>query len=57
MGMSKQEKEIWAKLTAALDRQMNPASNPAQQFLTNQALAGADYINKGDFRQLPKGQY
>jgi len=57
MGMSKEGRAIFAKLTAALDKQANPAENPAQQFLTNQALAGADFINKGDFRTLPKGQY
>jgi hypothetical protein len=57
MGMSKEEKALYAKLTAALDKQANPASNPAQEFLTNQALSGGDFISKGDFRTLPKGMY
>lgn len=57
MGMSKEEKALFAKLSAAIDKQMQPQSNPAQQFLTNQSLQGADFINKGDFRTLPKGMY
>lgn len=35
----------------------NPASNPSQQFLTNQALEGANYFQKGEFSTLPKGMF
>ena len=54
---SKEEKALYNKIMSLIDVQMQPQSNPAQDFLTNQALAGADYLNKGDFSSLPKGMY
>lgn len=35
----------------------NPAANPAQNFLTTEALSGADFLKKGDYSQLPKGMF
>lgn len=46
---------MYEKLLAAITSMQNPASNPAQNALTNEALAGADYFKKGDFSTLPKG--
>lgn len=49
--------EQLAQLQAAIAKLSNPASNPAQNFLTQQALDGANYFNKGEFSTLPKGMY
>jgi hypothetical protein len=57
MGMSKQEKALYAQLTAAITAMQNPKTNPAQDYLTTQALSGADWINKGEFSSLPKGMF
>lgn len=57
---SKAEKALQAQLAqlqAAIAQMQNPASNPAQQFLTQQALDGANYFNKGEFSTLPKGMF
>lgn len=35
----------------------NPANNPAQQYLTNEALAGAEFLKKGEYSSLPKGMF
>ncbi len=55
--MSKEQKALYAQMTAMLAQMQNPATNPAQQYLTNEALAGADYLKKGDFSTLPKGMF
>ncbi len=57
MGMSKEEKALYAKMTAAIDKMSQPQSNPAQDFLTNSAIEGANFLKGGDYRQLPKGQF
>lgn len=57
MGMSKSERQIFAQLQASLAALQNPASNPAQNFLTDQSIAGANYFNKGDYSTLPKGMF
>jgi len=46
-----------AQLQAAITQMQNPASNPAQQFLTQQALEGANYFKKGEYSNLPKGMF
>ena len=55
--MGRKEKEIYSSLLAAIKNMQNPASNPAQNALTNEALAAADVIKKGDFTHLPKGMF
>ncbi len=57
MGLSKEEKALYAQLTAAISHMQDPHSNPAQEYLSNQAIAGADWLNKGDYSQLPKGMF
>lgn len=57
MGMSREEKQIFASLQAQLAAMQNPASSPAQQALTDQALAGSQYFQKGDYSTLPKGMF
>ena len=57
MGQSKQQKRAFAALEAAVAKLSQPENNPAQNALTQEALAGADYLKKGDFSSLPKGQY
>lgn len=57
MGMSREEKALYAQLTAAIAAMQNPKTNPAQEYLTQNAIAGADFLKKGDFSQLPKGQF
>lgn len=53
--MGKKEKEAYNALMAAIRNMQNPASNPAQNALTQEALAAADFFKKGDFTTLPKG--
>lgn len=53
--MGKKEKEIYSSLLAAIKNMQNPAANPAQNALTTEALAAADFFKKGDFTSLPKG--
>lgn len=58
MGMSKQEKQIWAQLQAAIANLSNPKSNPAQDFLTNEAISAANFIKGGEYgKALPKGMF
>lgn len=57
---SKIEKALLAtiqQMQAEIKKMSDPANNPAQQYLTNEAIAGADWLKKGDFSQLPKGMY
>lgn len=58
MGMSKEEKAAYASLTAAIANLQNPKTNPAQDALTTRALAGANYLQQGEFSQSapPPGQ-
>lgn len=55
--MGKKQTAIYNQLLAAINKLQNPASNPAQQYLTNEALAGADWLKKGEFSSLPKGMF
>ncbi len=57
MGMSREEKALYAQLTQAIAAMQNPKSNPAQDYLTTESLAGAAFLKKGDFSQLPKGMF
>lgn len=57
MGMSKEQKALYAKLTSMIDQMSRPQSNPAQNYLTNEALAGANWLKAGDYSSLPKGMF
>lgn len=57
MGMSKEQKALYAQMTAMLAQMQNPKTNPAQEYLTNEALQGAEFLKKGEFSALPKGMY
>jgi len=57
MGMSKEQKALYAQMTAMLAQMQNPKSNPAQEWLTNEALQGAEYMKRGEFSTLPKGMF
>lgn len=57
MGMSREQKQLYNTMNQLLQKQMQPESNPAQNFLTNQALESAEFIKSGDYRQLPKNSY
>lgn len=46
-----------AQMQTQIAKMSDPASNPAQQYLTNEALAGAEWFKKGDFREKPKGMF
>lgn len=46
-----------AQMQAQIAQMQRPESNPAQQYLTNQALEGAEWMKKGDYSQLPKGMF
>lgn len=55
--MGKKQDQIYAQMLATLKSLQNPKHNPAQDYLTNEALAGADWLKKGDYSQLPKGMF
>lgn len=55
--MGKKQDAIYSQLLAAITKLQNPESNKAQNFLTTEAMAGADFLKKGDFSQLPKGMF
>lgn len=64
MGLSNQEKQalaqqqaIFSQLQAQIAAMNNPKSNPAQDYLSTEALAGADYLKKGEFSKLPRGMF
>jgi hypothetical protein len=53
--MGKKQNAIYAELLKAIKSMQDPKSNPAQDFLTNQAIEAANWMKKGDYSQLPKG--
>lgn len=55
--IGKKQDKIFAQLTAAIAAMQNPKSNEAQNYLTQDAIAGAEWLKKGDFSSLPKGQF
>lgn len=60
MGNKQQEAQtqaLYNQLLAQITALQNPKSNPAQDYLSNQALAGADFLQKGEFSTLPKGMF
>lgn len=42
---------------AWINRMQDPASNPAQKYLTDEALSGAEWLKKGDYSAMPKGMF
>jgi len=57
---SKTEKALLAAIEgmkAQIAKMQEPSQNPAQQFLTNEALSGADWLKKGDYSQKPAGMF
>lgn len=55
--MGKKQNQIYSELLAAIKSMQDPKNNPAQDYLTKEALAGADFLKKGEFSQLPKGMF
>ena len=55
--MGKKSKQIYNELLAQIRKMNDPAANPAQQMLTNEALGAANWLKAGDFSQLPKGMF
>jgi len=55
--MGKRQDQIYSQLLAAITKLQNPENNKAQNFLTTEAMAGAEFLKKGDFSQLPKGMF
>ena len=55
--MGKKQDKVYAELMAMIKSMQDPAKNPAQQYLTNEALAGAEFLKKGEYGQLPKGMF
>lgn len=55
--MGTRQNQIYSQLLAAITKLQNPESNQAQNFLTQEAMAGANFLKKGDFSQLPKGMF
>ncbi len=45
------------QMQTQINKMNDPASNPAQQYLTNEALDGANWLKKGDYSQMPKGMF
>lgn len=56
--VSKKQDAIYNSLLAAIAN-MNkpPPENKAQNYLTDQAVAGAEFLKKGEFNQMPKGMF
>jgi hypothetical protein len=44
-------------LTKKIADLSNPESNPAQNYLTQEAIQGAEYFKKGDYSSVPKGMF
>lgn len=44
-------------MKAQIAKMQEPSQNPAQQFLTNEALTGAEWLKKGDYSQKPAGMF
>ncbi|HXG82647.1 MAG TPA: hypothetical protein VNI84_01345 [Pyrinomonadaceae bacterium] len=55
--MGKKKDRLYTQLLAAITKMQNPESNPAQNYLTQESMAGAEFLKKGDFAQLPKGMF
>lgn len=57
---SKTEKALLAAIEgmkAQIAKMQEPSQNPAQQYLTNEALSGAEWLKKGDYSQKPTGMF
>ncbi len=58
MGSSKEQKALFKQMTELIKQMSNPASNPSQQWLSNEALSAANTLKTGEYsKQLPKGMY
>lgn len=58
MGQSREQKELYRQMTALIAQMQKPQSNPAQEWLTNQALSAANTLSTGEYsKQLPKGMF
>lgn len=57
MGMSKAEKQLFSQLQATIANLQNPKSNPAQDYMSTQALQGAQFLQGNDYGTLPKGLF
>lgn len=55
--MGKKSDKIYQQLLSAITSMQNPANNQAQNALTTEALAGADWLKKGEYSQMPKGMF
>lgn len=60
--MSQEQKDIYSAFKDQLAKQQaitpwSQKANPAQDALTSSALAGNDWLQKGDYSQLPKGMF
>jgi hypothetical protein len=55
MGLSKEEKKLFAQITASLDKMNTPSA--AQSFLDTQAMAAGNWIAGGDYRTRPSNAF
>lgn len=58
--MSKKDDALYAlisQMQGQIGKMNDPASNPAQQYLTNQAIGASNWLQKGDYSSLPKGSF
>lgn len=55
MGLSREEKKLFADITATLNQMKQPSA--AQQFLDNQAMEAANWVSRGDYRTRPNNAF
>lgn len=55
--MGKKTKALYNQLLAAITKMQNPDSNPAQKYLTDQAINASKWMQGGDYSQMPKGMF
>lgn len=51
------QEALYQQLMAQITKLNTPEANPAQNYLTEQALAGGEFLKKGEYSQLPKGMF
>lgn len=51
------QEALYQQLMAQITKLSTPEANPAQNYLTNEALAGGEFLKKGEFSSLPKGMF
>ena len=60
MGSKAREKALLDLITQMKNEiaaMKDPKNNPAQNYLTQEALAGGEFLKKGEFSSLPKGMF